>query len=252
MPIYVKPGKVNPYLYLIDTGAFGMAENCAVYLLDGGIEYALFDAGTSYTKGKILRTMKKWNIDLENVKYLIPSHYHFDHAGGIPFLLQKLPNAEVYASSQSAGELKDPTEHVKNAKEGFGTFVGKMEPLDEINLIKEGDVLDVGEITTQVLETPGHTKGDISLNVLKNEKSDTILCGCALGSHHIDTDYALPNSMPNQFDHEACFATIKKIEAINPNYSALAHFGVAQGDDAKKVIKSAMEILLKFRSILEE
>ena len=55
----------------------------ACYLLGGGDEYAIIETGTHNTVPTIFALLKERNIDLAKVKYVIPTHVHLDHAGGV-------------------------------------------------------------------------------------------------------------------------------------------------------------------------
>ena len=67
----------------------------ACYLLGGGDEYAIIETGTHNTVPIILSLLKERKIDLAKVKYVIPTHVHLDHAGGVGGLMQALPAATL-------------------------------------------------------------------------------------------------------------------------------------------------------------
>ena len=78
--------RLTPRLYLAGSGEVGLSDpnDCHIYLLDGGGEYALFDAGcgTERSIAGILGTMARERLDPARLRTVILTHHHFDHAAG--------------------------------------------------------------------------------------------------------------------------------------------------------------------------
>ena len=88
---------------------------------------------------------------------LIITHGHFDHIAGINAMREKFPDMKVYIHKLDAAALEDP--NVSLAYFTGDTFTAK--PADV--LVEEGDLIEQAGIRLQVLHTPGHTPGGISL-----------------------------------------------------------------------------------------
>ena len=73
-------------VYLVGSGSVGFSithsSDCHIYLIDGGDELALIDAGTGLGKDEILELIEAHGFSLDDVRYLFLTHYHADHAGG--------------------------------------------------------------------------------------------------------------------------------------------------------------------------
>ena len=86
------------------------------------------------------------------VEYILLTHGHYDHTTAVPDLHEALPDAKIYIH--------------KNDANGAGS---KLFPLasqiDNLNYYDEGDELPLGELTIQVLHTPGHSPGSVVLQV---------------------------------------------------------------------------------------
>ena len=99
------------------------------------------------------------------VKYILLTHGHYDHTTAVPDLKKALPQAQVYihqADANGAGSALFP-------------LAGQVEDLKSYD---EGDVLTLGNLTIQVLHTPGHSLGSVTLkagDVLFT--GDTLFCG---------------------------------------------------------------------------
>ena len=99
------------------------------------------------------------------MEYILLTHGHYDHTTGVPDLKRRCPGAQVYihqADANGAGSTLFPL---------AGQVAG-------LNYYKEGDTLTLGTLTIEVLETPGHSPGSVTLkvgNVLFT--GDTLFCG---------------------------------------------------------------------------
>ena len=77
--------------HLIDTGLYG-PEHAACYLIEDGGEFAIVDTGTRNSLPRILETLAALGATPEQVRYVMPTHVHLDHASGSGLLIQTCPN----------------------------------------------------------------------------------------------------------------------------------------------------------------
>ena len=131
--------------------------NC--YLLEDEKAHvaAVIDPGDE--AGRILQVIRDDGVD---VKYILLTHGHYDHTTAVPELHQALPQAEIYihkADANGAGSRLFP-------------LAGQ---IPDLKFYDEGDALTLGELTIQVLHTPGHSKGSVTLKV-----ADVLFCGDTL------------------------------------------------------------------------
>jgi len=99
------------------------------------------------------------------ITHILLTHGHFDHLAGAADLA-KLVGASVGCSAATAPMLRDPDKYIPFP--GFEGVPGK----EPDSLLAEGDILDIGELNVEVVETPGHSAGDITLAV-----SGHLFCG---------------------------------------------------------------------------
>ena len=131
--------------------------NC--YLLEDEKAHvaAVIDPGDE--ADRILEQVKADHMDVE---YILLTHGHYDHTTAVPELHQALPQAEIYihkADANGAGSRLFP-------------LAGQ---IPDLKFYDEGDALTLGELTIQVLHTPGHSKGSVTLKV-----GDVLFCGDTL------------------------------------------------------------------------
>jgi glyoxylase-like metal-dependent hydrolase (beta-lactamase superfamily II) len=92
---------------------------------------------------------------IEELKYILCTHGHFDHIAGVKRLKELYPEAEVVIGEQDAILTEDSD---KNVADYFGASFESFKP--DI-LVKENDQLEIGSKKFRVLETPGHSLGGV-------------------------------------------------------------------------------------------
>jgi len=150
-----EPFKVFGNTYFVGTdglSAMLITGDAGLVLLDGGLEQsaALIDAN-----------IRKLGFKTENVRLIVNSHGHFDHAGGIA-ALQRASGAIVAASPSGADALQRGENTTDDPQYGFGKAENGFPPVKNVKVIKDNEVLRVGNIAITAIFTPGHTPGSTS------------------------------------------------------------------------------------------
>ena len=146
--------KINENITLISLG--GIDSN--LYVIGNKV---LIDATAGIHKKTMDSALKKANIQKENIKSIILTHEHFDHIGGIDLF----PNAKILASKRTAHVLE-----TKDDKESYAIFFNGQTPKRKTDaILKDKDVIRLGNIKLEVLETPGHSDGSICLYDSENK-----------------------------------------------------------------------------------
>jgi hydroxyacylglutathione hydrolase len=178
--------------------------NC--YILESEHQIAVIDPGDEAER--ILSVLK----ELEGqVEYILLTHGHYDHTTAVPALHQALPKAEIYihqADANGAGSRLFP-------------LAGQVEGL---KFYGEGDTLTLGELTIEVLHTPGHSPGSVTLKagqVLFT--GDTLFAG-SMGR----TDLA-------GGDEAQIMASLKRLGELEGNFHVLpGHMGTSELDRERR------------------
>jgi len=123
--------------------------------------HVLIDGGLTQTAPQIAANIAKLGFRLEDVKLIVNSHTHYDHAGGIA-ALQRASGAQVAASpaAKRALESGGPTED--DPQISFGPTHNNFPAVSNVRTIMNGETLRVGAITITAHFTPGHTPGGTS------------------------------------------------------------------------------------------
>jgi metallo-beta-lactamase class B len=118
----------------------------------------LIDGGTEADADLIAANIRKLGFRMSDIKYLLNSHEHFDHAGGLA-KLQRLTGAQVVASPAQAHALAIgmPTEQDPQA-----ALKGTFPPVHVDRVVNEGEQVRIGNAVLLPLMTPGHTPGAIT------------------------------------------------------------------------------------------
>ena len=140
--------------------------NCYILGDEKSKEAVVIDPGGDFEE--IEKQVEESNL---RVKYIVLTHGHFDHTGALA-QLKKATGAEVLIHAEDA-DMLSPTEQAQPFLMESG-----QDPLPADGTLKEGDKVQFGQYTLEVLHTPGHTPGGISLLIDKMIfVGDTLFCG---------------------------------------------------------------------------
>jgi glyoxylase-like metal-dependent hydrolase (beta-lactamase superfamily II) len=208
-------------LRLLDLHFGGREHAVGVYLVDTTDGPALFDCGPTATLPALGAGLAEHGLKLEDVRHLLLSHIHLDHAGAAGTIVQRHPDLKVWVSAIGAPHLVDPSRLESSARRLYGslfdTLWGELAPVPEANVhIAEGDVLGWESFPTQ-----GHASHHISYF-----RDGTVLAGDAVGVRMPGASYIVPVSPPPDIDVEVWHATIDAIRTRKPERLALVHFGI--------------------------
>jgi metallo-beta-lactamase class B len=120
--------------------------------------HVLIDGGLPETAPHILASIRALGFRPEDVKLILNSHAHFDHAGGIAEL-QRATGARVAASPWSAAVLEKGASDSGDPQ--FGVLL-PYSPVHDVGMIADGDTLHVGPLALVAHFTGGHTPGGTS------------------------------------------------------------------------------------------
>ena len=208
-------------LRVIDLHFGSQPRAIGVYLLDTVDGLALFDCGPTSTLASLESGLAEHGLELTDVRHLLLSHIHFDHAGAVGPIVRQHPGLTVWVSPIGAPHLIDPSRLERSARRLYGDLFdplwGELAPVPERNIrAAEGDVLGWEAFTTQ-----GHASHHVSYF-----KDGTLLAGDAAGVRMPGASYVLPVSPPPDIDVRVWHETVDAIRERDPQQLALIHFGV--------------------------
>jgi glyoxylase-like metal-dependent hydrolase (beta-lactamase superfamily II) len=207
---------------------FGAAPHAiGVYLVDTDDGLALFDCGPSSTLDALDAGLAAHEVTLTDVRHLLLSHIHLDHAGAAGSLVRRNPALTVWVSAVGRPHLVDPSRLERSARRLYGDMFdplwGELAPVPEENVrVADGDVLG-----WDAFPTPGHASHHVSYL-----RDGTLLAGDATGVRMPGASYVLPVCPPPDITVEGWHETIGEIRRRKPKRLALIHFGVHEDVDA--------------------
>ena len=193
------PFRVAGNVYYVgtrDLGAFLIATSQGHVLIDGALPESA---------GQVAANIRRLGFRVEDVKYLLISHAHLDHAGGLARLKQ-LSGARLLASAGDRPELETGKIAYRKSWD--------MPPVKVDRVIRDGERLRIGDTELTAQLTPGHTKGctSWSARVRHGKRPLNLIFACSLtvaGQPLVD-DSGYPQAAA---DFRASFAKLKRLKA---------------------------------------
>jgi glyoxylase-like metal-dependent hydrolase (beta-lactamase superfamily II) len=232
--------QVGPGVYAIDT-AFFRPEFDSCYLVTQVTENvthaAFIDVGTTYSAPRLIASLEDLGLTPADVKYIIPTHVHLDHAGGAGEMMRLCANAELIIHPRGARHMIDPTALRAGAVGVYGEEVvqkeyGDLVPIARDRVVEASDGFEVylGGRKLLCIDTPGHAKHHMCI---WDEQSKGIFTGDTFGLSYreFDTDkgsFVIPSSTPVQFDPIELRRSIAKIMVHHPESVYLTHYSCAK------------------------
>jgi len=133
-------------------------DGLSAILLVGDNGLILLDGGLAQSAAVIDANIRKLGYRTEDVKLIVNSHGHYDHAGGIA-ALQRASGATVAASPSGASALQRGENTPDDPQYGFGRAANAFAPVTNVKVIKDSEVLRVGNLAITANFMPGHTPG---------------------------------------------------------------------------------------------
>lgn len=193
------------------------------YLVETEDGPALFDCGPSTDVAALKSGLAEHGLALGDVRHLLLSHIHLDHAGAAGVLVREHPGLRVHVSHVGAPHLIDPARLEASARrlygETFDELWGELAPVPEENV----DVVGERVLGLDCFPTPGHA----SHHVCFLDPDGTLYAGDAAGVRLQPSAYVFPPTPPPEIDVETWLETIDEVERRRPERLALIHFGVA-------------------------
>ena len=250
--------QLNSRIYLIDGYDLGIKERTGTYVIAED-ELTLIDTGASPSVPYIKQGLSELGYTLDQVKYIIVTHVHLDHAGGAGLLLQDCPNAKVVVHPKGARHLADPSRLIAGARmvygEQFDPLFDPIVPVPENQLIEktEGGQLEIGSACTlEFWDTPGHAKHHFGIY---DPVSNGMFAGDTVGIRYQQLipdgiPLFLPSTSPNQFDPAAMQLAIDRFQTANFDAIYYGHYGMTS--EPKEALRQAGAWLVEFLEEAED
>jgi glyoxylase-like metal-dependent hydrolase (beta-lactamase superfamily II) len=229
----------------IDLFHLGHERVIASYLVETEDGPALFDCGPSTCVEALKAGLAARGLALTDVRHLLLSHIHLDHAGAAGVLVREHPGLRVHVSEVGAPHLVDPERLERSARrlygDSFDTLWGELAPVPEASV----EVAGSSVIGLECFPSTGHA----SHHVCYFDRDGTLYAGDAAGVRVQPGRSVLPPTPPPEIDIEAWERTLDELGLREPERLALIHFGVA--DDPGRHLAELRLALLDWAESVE-
>lgn len=226
---------------VLDLQFQGAEKVIASFLLQSREGPVLIETGPESTYARLEAALKQEGVDPKEVRHVFVTHIHLDHAGAA-WRFAEL-GATVYVHPKGAPHLVDPSRLLASAERIYGAMLkplwGELKGISQerVRVLEDGEVVNLGGLRVQALETLGHASHHHAYLV------DGLLFAGDIAGVRIAPGPVLPPTPPPDIHLESWYASLDRILALRPEVLYLTHFGPYRDVEAH---------LLALRGVLEE
>ena len=219
-------------LDFIDLQFLGRPSIIATAILHGAAGVALIDPGPATTFDTLAAALERKGITFADVRQVLLTHIHLDHAGVTGALVERHPHIRVFVHERGAPHLIDPAKLLSSAGRLYGQDMdrlwGDVRPVraDRVRTLAGGETLTVAGRDIRVEYTPGHASHHVSF---LDVASRVAFVGDVAGIRRGSGTYVLPPTPPPDIDLDAWRESGRRILAWDPDTLFVTHFGPYQG-----------------------
>jgi len=216
----------------VDLEFLGIPEIIATAVIHGPAGVTLIDPGPSTTIANLRRALGRKGIRLSDVRQILLTHIHLDHAGAVGTLVRENPAIEVFVHEKGARHMIDPSKLLSSATRLYGADMERLwgeflpVPPDRIRALKGEETIVAGDRQLNVAYTPGHASHHLSFF---DPSSRVAFVGDVAGIRRGERLCVMPPTPPPDIDLDAWSASEDRILAWEPDTLFLTHFGPFHG-----------------------
>ncbi|ESQ84134.1 hypothetical protein AEAC466_10330 [Asticcacaulis sp. AC466] len=207
------PFRIADNVYYVGTKGIG------VYLIAANHQAILLDAGPEAAAPLIEQNIQALGFKLSDIKIIINTHAHLDHAGGIA-QLKRDTGAEVYASPGDRWALEHGT-HDGDTNYPTGHFP----PVHVDHVLKDGETIALGGVRMTATFTPGHTRGCTTwaTQVIAPNRVRNVVFPCSLtiGGNILVGNKRYPG-IASDYEHSFALTRAMKADIVLTNHPEMA------------------------------
>jgi glyoxylase-like metal-dependent hydrolase (beta-lactamase superfamily II) len=215
-------------LDFIDLEFLGQTGIIASVLLHGADGVAIIDPGPSTTLPALERGLKARGFSFQDVRAILLTHIHLDHAGATGALMERCPGAQVFVHERGAPHMVDPSKLVASASKLYlgdmARLWGEIRPVpaDRLRVLGTREPITVVGHDFDVAWTPGHASHHVSYF---SPRARVAFVGDTAGICRPSGRLVIPPTPPPDIDLDAWRQSTDTILAWNPEVLFLTHFG---------------------------
>ena len=217
----------------------------AAYLLPEPEGWALIETGPTTCRTALRRAVSTAGVDPREVRDILVTHIHLDHAGGVGAVAADYPRARLHAHEVGIPHLAAPERLVAGARRVWGEASDQLwgpvlpAPADRLHALRGGESLPLRGGELRVLATPGHAKHHLAFY---DSAIAAVFAGDGAGVRLEHSSRIRPAVPPPDLDLDQLFASLEVMAQTEPRLLLLSHFGPSPGGAAD---------LARYRSAVE-
>jgi glyoxylase-like metal-dependent hydrolase (beta-lactamase superfamily II) len=214
-----------PSIHTIDLEFMGASEVIAAYVTPSSDGLIVVDCGPSSTLEKLYAGVTKLGFASSDIKHLLLTHIHLDHAGGAGSLARET-DATVYVHRHGSSHLLRPERLLESATRIYGammnTLWGAFEPVpeDRLRVLEGTETLNIGGFEVRAVYTPGH-----AIHHLAYALDGHVFSGDVGGVRLPGASFVVAPTPPPDIDFSAWRESLEKLRALEPKALYPTHFG---------------------------
>jgi glyoxylase-like metal-dependent hydrolase (beta-lactamase superfamily II) len=212
----------------IDVNFMGFPRVIATAVLQGPGGVALIDPGPSTSLDTLRASLEEHGMTVADVRAVLLTHIHLDHAGATGSLVRENPKIAVYVHEKGAPHMVSPEKLLASAArlygDQMGTLWGEFAPIPEANIrsLAGGERIDVSDRQLDVVYIPGHASHHVGYF---DSASGVAFVGDTAGIRLGTELFATPPTPPPDIDVEAWVESVELIRRRHPSTLFVTHFG---------------------------
>jgi len=216
----------------VDLNFLGRPGIIATAVLQHAGGAALIDPGPSTTLAKLERSLTEKGIAFRDVRHILLTHIHLDHAGAVGTIVKAHPQIQVHVHEVGAPHLADPSKLLASAARLYAPDMERLwgdvlpVPPGNLRVLSGGERLSAGGRELEVAYTPGHASHHVSYF---DRSSGVAFVGDTAGIRRGERGVIVPPTPPPDIDLEAWRGSADRILAWDPDTLFLTHFGPFRG-----------------------
>lgn len=211
----------------VDLQFRGSPRVVATAILQGADGVTLIDPGPTSCLPALESGLRDRGLTLRDVRTLLLTHIHLDHAGASGTIVERVPGVKVYVHERGAPHMIDPAKLLASTRRLWGDQMDAVwgaflpVPAGQVIVLKGGERLDIAGTAIEVAYTPGHAKHHVSY---LDEHAGMAYVGDTAGVR-VSGDYLIAPTPPPDIDIEAWQHSLDTIDRWQPVSLFLTHFG---------------------------
>jgi len=207
---------------IIDLNFFS-EQTIASFLIETSDGPFLIETGPDSTFSNLEKGIKESGYDPEEIKHVLLTHIHLDHAGAAWHFAEN--GATIHVHSKGAPHMAHPSKLLQSAERIYGDKMdflwGTMKPIssDQIHIVEDSDEIRLGNTKIKALYTPGHAQHHLAYVI-----DDVVFTG-DVGGVRIDGKAVEPPCPPPDINLELWQKSIDRLRELRPEALYLTHFG---------------------------